>query len=254
MEFSPGNESPGAGDTATGAHNKSDGTLSNIAARQVSICTCAAGNATGEEREFSQQCKRDIAAKVSTHLANVTRADGPYCKPLPSLKRLRELLDYNPETGILTWRVSRGGQRAGEVCGTDTNGYVQVFIDNVAYRAHRVIFKMVMGRDPIGIIDHKNGNRSDNRLVKDDPEKSNLREVMPWQNSLNRIAPTGSNTGHRGVSWVKSSQRYLASIGIGDRNVKLGLFSCLDCAVSARSYAFNLLVGTPANDNEGVSK
>ncbi|ERP98669.1 hypothetical protein Q669_00570 [Labrenzia sp. C1B10] len=188
---------------------------------------------------------------MAERLANFKPADAPYCKPLPTVKRLRELFGYDPETGVLTWKVSRGGQRAGDVAGTPIDGYVQIFVDGVAYRAHRLIFKLVYGREPIGHIDHENGNRSDNRLVKGDPENSNLREVLPWQNSLNRIAPTESNTGHRGVSWIASAQRYLASIGIADRNVKLGTYTCLRCAIDARAHAFGLLIGAPANDNDG---
>ncbi|WP_062489353.1 HNH endonuclease signature motif containing protein [Labrenzia sp. CP4] len=251
MDFVPGNENPSAVGRSAGVENKSDGTPLKFAARQVSVCTCNAENATGRPREFDEKRKQKNAEKVRLRLSSFEPAEAPYCKPLPTQTRLIELFNYDPETGVLTWKVSRGGQRAGDMAGTPIDGYVQIFVDGIAYRAHRLIFKLVYGREPIGHIDHENGNRSDNRLVKNDSEKSNLREVLPWQNSLNRIAPTDSNTGHRGVSWIASAQRYLASIGIADRNVKLGTYTCLRCAIDARAHAFGLLIGAPANDNDG---
>ena len=250
MDYTPGNENPGAG--GSGAQNKSDGTPLDFAARQISICICVDGKATATKREFNQKRKSLNTVKVAAALSEFTPAAAPYCKPLPSQNRLLELFDYKPETGVLTWKVSRGGQRAGDTAGTPQEGYVQIFVDGTAYRAHRLIFKLVTGREPVGQIDHENGNRSDNRLVKDNPGRSNLREVLPWQNSLNRIAPTASNTGHRGVSWLQGSNKYLASIGIGDSNVKLGQYTCLRCAIDARAHAFNLLIGAPANDNSNA--
>lgn len=250
------NENPSAVGGSAGVQNKSDGTPLNFAARQSSICTCNGGNANANQREFNDERMLENAEKVRQRLSSFEPAEAPYCKPLPTQTRLVELFNYEPKTGLLTWKVSRGGQRAGDVAGTPQDGYVQIFVDGIAYRAHRLIWKLITGREPIGQIDHKNGNRSDNRLVKNDPDKSNLREVLPWQNSLNRIAPTDSNTGHRGVSKLQGCNRFLASVGVGDTNVNLGKFSCLRCAIDARSHAFNLLIGASANDNSeaGESK
>ena len=249
MDFTRTNENPGG---ASSGVMTSDGTHGRkYAARHNALCTCDGGNANDNQREFNEKRRRENAEKVRLRLSSFEPAEAPYCKPLPTQTRLVELFNYDPETGLLTWKESRGGQRAGDVAGTPQDGYVQVFVDGIAYRAHRLIWKLVMGREPVGQIDHKNGDRADNRLVKADPRKSNLREASPWQNSLNRIAPTDSNTGYRGVSWLRGTQKYLASIGIGDVNVKLGTYSCLCCAIAARAHAFGLLIGAPANDNDG---
>ena len=57
-------------------------------------------------------------------------------------KRVRELLDYAPETGLLTWKVNRrGSAKAGDVVKTvNGGGYVQLAIDSRSYLAHRVIW------------------------------------------------------------------------------------------------------------------
>ncbi len=249
MDFTRTNENPGG--VSSGVMT-SDGTRGQIiAARQVTVCICKRGKATDTGCEFDEKRRLKNSAKVQAALSDFQPAKASYCKPLPTLKRLLELFSYDPETGVLTWKVSRGGQRAGDVAGTISHGYVQVFVDGIAYRAHRLIWKMVTGREPVRYIDHENGNRSDNRLIKNDPSNSNLREVTPWENNLNRCAPAGSNTRHLGVSWQRQAQTYLACIGVGGTVVKLGTYSCLRCAVDARAHAFGLLVGTPANDNDG---
>ena len=47
-------------------------------------------------------------------------------------ERLRELLSYDQETGVFTWKVKRRGYtEAGNVCGKSliTNGYQRIRID-----------------------------------------------------------------------------------------------------------------------------
>ncbi|WP_420335450.1 HNH endonuclease signature motif containing protein [Roseibium sp.] len=120
-------------------------------------------------------------------------------------------------------------------------------VDGKIYRAHRIIFKMAYGRDPVGYLDHIDGDRSNNRL-------ENLREVTPWENNMNRAAPASSNTGHLGVHWDISQQKFLATIGIGGKAVNLGRFLKICCAIAARKHAFDLLVDAPSNDNGRASK
>lgn len=104
-------------------------------------------------------------------------------KPLPPLETLREALDYNPKTGLLTWKINRlngilGGAPAG--C-DDGHGYVQVRLWGRRLKAHRLAWALHHGTDP-GLlqIDHVNRNRSDNRV-------SNLRLVDAKGNRANSL-------------------------------------------------------------------
>ena len=90
---------------------------------------------------------------------------------LPSAARLRELLDYDPDTGLLTWKRRTGrlsssfnSQFAGSLAGTlRTDGYVALKVESVILAAHRVIWAWVHGEWP-ECVRHANRIDSDNRL------------------------------------------------------------------------------------------
>jgi hypothetical protein len=107
-------------------------------------------------------------------------------KPLPPLAYLHELLHYNPETGVLSWRISRGGvAKAGRQISTTLRGYVLVSINDEAYKAHRICYYMGTGIDPgQHEIDHIDRDRSNNRLA-------NLRLATRSLNSCNRVSHGG---------------------------------------------------------------
>ena len=50
-------------------------------------------------------------------------------KPLPSLERVNKLLDYNKETGVFTWKVSRGPIAAGTIAGQRWVDYIRIKIE-----------------------------------------------------------------------------------------------------------------------------
>ena len=63
--------------------------------------------------------------------------------------RIRELLDYDPSSGALRWRVSRGRSKAGSVAGSrDTEGNIQIRIDGRLYMAKELARAHVTGKWP----------------------------------------------------------------------------------------------------------
>lgn len=142
---------------------------------------------------------------------------------LISAERLRELVDYDPETGMFRWsphlRDTRNGHRAGKPAGhtCKTHGYVVMTVAQQHYKAHRLAWLYVHGTHPVGLIDHINGNRSDNRMV-------NLRDVTPSQNNINRGADPNNTSGMKGASWSETNQRWLAHISFGAQTYHLGFF------------------------------
>lgn len=130
-------------------------------------------------------------------------------KKLPSLRYLRECLDYRPRTGELVWlmrpqshfKSERVWKRfntmyAGTVAGnTDkSNERVLVSIDGVLYFAHRIAWKLHYGKEPPDLIDHKDTNGLNNRI-------KNLREASKSENSYNRGAQANNTSGVKGVTF-----------------------------------------------------
>jgi len=112
-------------------------------------------------------------------------------------ERFRYLLDYNQETGIVTWKP-KGlcGRRSGDEIGTERRGYRIAGIDRKQYFVHRVIWLWMTGEWP-EFIDHINGKRSDNRW-------ENLRNVSQTTNAQNQRKPhKRSKSGYLGVT-IKS--------------------------------------------------
>ena len=110
-------------------------------------------------------------------------------------ERAREVLSYEPSTGALRWKVRMGsrapaGGLIDKAC--KKSGYINIRIDGIAYRAHRVIWLMVTGVWTLQV-DHKNRNKADNRL-------DNLRETCDALNRQNvEKARKDSITGLQGV-------------------------------------------------------
>ena len=148
-------------------------------------------------------------------------------KPILTQSRLRELFDYNPETGVFTRRISKGSRAwAGKTSGNvSTSGDVQLFIDGKLRAAHRMAWLYVYGILPTHCIDHINGSRADNRIV-------NLRDVTFAENCQNkRASRSDSTTGLIGVSPHGSSWR--ARIQIGSTRKNLGTFATAHLAYAA---------------------
>src|SRR5436190_23425691 len=97
-------------------------------------------------------------------------------------EKLKEVLDYDPETGLFTSRVSRGGRPASARAGcVTTKGYIKLSLCQKRYYAHRLAWLYVYGEWPSKQIDHINCVTDDNRIA-------NLREATSAQNITNSRA------------------------------------------------------------------
>lgn len=111
-----------------------------------------------------------------------------------SQDRLKELLTYDPDSGLFYAAVTRGKFTAGNAVGSITKrGYVKITADYREYLAHRLAFLYMEGKFPAAEVDHINGVRSDNRW-------SNMRHATRSQNGQNRQRQSKSNTGIKGVT------------------------------------------------------
>jgi hypothetical protein len=147
---------------------------------------------------------------------------------------LHAILDYNPDTGKMYWRVRPESMfkslRSARMWNTRYSGretapapggwgYKILSIFSVKHRVHRVAWAMYYGEWPEFEIDHINRNPDDNRI-------SNLRAATSLQNSRNKGEYVNNKSGYRGVTWHKSSNKWMAQIKFNRKNIHLGLFSC----------------------------
>lgn len=140
-----------------------------------------------------------------------------------SADRVREILAYEPATGILRWKVNHrksGIQRKGTVAGSVEGrgpGYIRVTIDDRKYMAHRLIWLYMRGEWPPALIDHKDGNSLNNKF-------ENLR--------LASLVENNRNTSARGYRFDRG--RYIAYVYVDGKQIILGRFRSEDHARAAR--------------------
>jgi hypothetical protein len=139
--------------------------------------------------------------------------------------RLRQVLSYSQETGLFHWLKTERRVKAGDLAGSYTQGYFNVQVDGVLYRAHRLAWLYVHSDWPAKGIDHINGDGRDNRLV-------NLREADQSQNMANARRRAECKSGFKGVTAYRS--RWVASIGRGGgRKQHIGVFDTPEAAHAA---------------------
>lgn len=160
-------------------------------------------------------------------------------------ERLRELLDYDPGTGIFTNRTRRStntvvGAQAGYA---KRAGYRVIRLDRILYYANRLAWLYVHGEWPKGMVDHADGDPSNDRI-------GNLRDATRAQNGWNAGVRADNTSGHRGVHWSKIHERWVASIQVNGRRTCLGYFADITAAAKAYDAAAARLFGAYARTNE----
>ena len=171
-------------------------------------------------------------------------------KKPPSPSVLRLLIDYDPETGALVWRVRdvsffTDGERSAIHCmrvwnaryagnpafkGKTSKGYFRGGIFSRRYLAHRVAWAICSGAWPENDIDHINGKRSDNRIA-------NLRTATRQENCKNSAIGIKNTSGTIGVSWSENKSRWVAQLSKNGKRKHIGYFKSKDEAISARVKA-----------------
>ena len=134
--------------------------------------------------------------------------------------RLRELLSYDPETGVFIRSSNSRRAKKGDMAGwVNALGYRAVSIQSRTYLCHRLAWLYVTGQWPCGVIDHINGDPGDNRW-------RNLRDVAHRTNIENQRVAARSNksTGLLGATLHKASGLYQAQLKTHGKRLGLGYF------------------------------
>lgn len=166
-------------------------------------------------------------------------------KKMPPQNDLVRLFDYDQETGKIyrkplteecadiAWRMRERQEKYNSTyagreafAARHRSGYLCGKVFGTNYMAHRIIWKLVHGEDPVAI-DHINGDRADNRLI-------NLRACTNAENSRNYKKPHGGSSKYRGVCWVKRDQAWAARISVGVKKISLGYHQ--DEIAAAKAY------------------
>lgn len=143
-----------------------------------------------------------------------------------SIDRLRELLSYDPTNGEFRWRKNlKGTARLGALAGGKNHAdYRRVRLDGVDLLLHRCAWAFHHNEWPTHILDHINGDRSDNRIC-------NLRLSNNVQNMQNRRLSTSHNATHLlGAHKTRNPAKFRAKITVDGRQIVLGVF---DTAIEA---------------------
>jgi len=134
-------------------------------------------------------------------------------------ERLREMLSYDPETGVFIRLITTSNRAPkGSVSGRNNgNGYLRMMVDGQTYYAHRLAWFYVYGTWPANEIDHRDGDGTNNRI-------DNLRQATHAQNGQNQPLRITNKSGMPGVSWLKSYQKWEAYIWLNCEKIGLGYF------------------------------
>lgn len=158
-----------------------------------------------------------------------------------SQAELIALLHYDPETGHFTWKNAGNVQnkRLGMSAGwSNSAGYRVITIENRRVFAHRLAWLYVYGEYPHLMVDHIDGNKSNNAI-------SNLRLATRSQNAVNTHKNRSNKLGIKGVNIAYG--RYRAQIGVNGKKYCLGHFATPEEAKAAYEEAAKLHFGEFAN-------
>lgn len=141
--------------------------------------------------------------------------------------RLKELLNYDPDTGLFIRLLPSGPSKPGDIAGyKNLHGYVLISVDGIQYYSHRLAWLYMTGNWPKVEIDHRDMNKANNKF-------DNLREATLSQNAINKCIQKNNTSGFKGIYWDKSRKKFAAQIKINGKHIHLGRFHTLESAYAA---------------------
>ncbi|QKE54181.1 homing endonuclease [Salmonella phage vB_SalS_SA001] len=141
-------------------------------------------------------------------------------------ERLKELLEYNPDTGIFTWKVSRGPIKKGSIAGSkNSKGYWRIQVLGKEYLAHRLAFIWMTGSCP-DRVDHEN-------RIYDDLKWDNLRSATNSQNQANKGKNPGNTSGYKNVYWRENRKRWIVVVQKDGQKYRNGSYEHIQDAINA---------------------
>lgn len=155
---------------------------------------------------------------------------------------LKSILNYDPLTGILTWVNSSRGGWNGKEAGTPCIGYLRITINKKNYLAHRLAWLYIYGKFPDGILDHIDGDKTNNRI-------NNLREATFSQNVMNQSITSRNSSGAKNVHWCNLTKKWRGTFCIKRKCYTVGFFENIEDAIAAVAAKRLELHGEFARDN-----
>jgi hypothetical protein len=153
-----------------------------------------------------------------------------------SARRVREVLDCDPVAGTLTWLPRPGNPGFNAKCASRragtfdrSTGYRRVMIDGRYYYEHVIVWVHSKGYWPPRQIDHKSGNRCENRI-------GNLRLATSSQQTQNQRRHADAKNPVKGCEQERDGKWRATIVHQGHRTY-LGRFATLTEATAARRTA-----------------
>ena len=141
-------------------------------------------------------------------------------------ERLKELLSYDPETGVFRWLTHSGRATSGDKAGSLSKGYLYISVDKQKYLAHRLAWLYINGSWPTKDIDHRDTDSSNNRFF-------NLREATKPENLRNVGLRSHNASGFKGVHFNKAAGKFQAGARLNGKYNYLGCFTTAELASEA---------------------
>lgn len=150
---------------------------------------------------------------------------------MPSVEHVKNQLRANFSTGELFWLdTAKARQMRGKKAGSlNSANYILVRVNGRQIVASRIIWALAHGEWPPVMIDHINGDTTDDKL-------SNLRLATQQQNNMNHRKRPDNVSGITGVHPM-GPNKWRAQIRIRNKPTYLGVYTVFEEAVMARRAA-----------------